>query len=232
MKPKKLILAYILLIAAVFAGCGSSQPAGGIENAPASRMEEASNASAHSAENPADTLKAEALSAYRSILKAAPAIAGEHAELADASFGYEQNQEKFGNHYDQFALSDIDQDGIPELIALSTVNFRWTPVSVYTYKGGTAVLLKDPANASAHGTFEQMSTANGAYTTYICEANHIHSVWRGTTPIGEMEENYAYKLEGTALAFAECTAGENEHTVYFSSIAKANTEENLSAMMP
>ena len=209
MKDKHLLLIYVLLAAAVLAGCGRSAPL-----------------------KPVESGQAAALSAYRDILKAAPAIAGEHAELTDASFGYEQNQEKFGSHYDQFALSDIDQDGIPELIALSTVNFRWTPVSVYTYKDGTAVLLKDPVNTDAHGTFEQMSTANGAYLTYICEANHIHSVWRGSTPIGDMEENSAYKLEGTTLTPTECSVGENEHTVYFSSIAKANTEENLSGLTP
>lgn len=172
-----------------------------------------------------------ALSAYREILKAAPAVAGEHAELADASFSYEQNRELFGDHYDMFALSDLDRDGTPELITLSMVNFRWTPVSVFAYADGKPVLLKDPADPAAHGTFEQNSSANGAYLTYICEKNHLHSVWRGNTPVGDMEENHAYALEGTSLTEVDCTVGENEHTVYFSEIAKANTAENLNAMM-
>ena len=175
---------------------------------------------------------AEAMLSYQQILKAAPAVEGEQAALADASFGYDENLKMFGNHYDLFALSDINQDGTPELIALSTVNFRWAPVSVYTYVDGNAVLLKDPLNSEAHGTFEQRSTANGAYLTYICEENHIHSVWRGIGPTGEAaEENCAYALEGAVLTATGCTVGESEKTIYFSDIAKVNSAENADAIV-
>ena len=208
MKYKTLLLICVLSLAGVFTGCGKAPVTdGGVSY---------------------DAVQEEALSAYRDILQAAPAIAGEHEELSDASFDYDRNIEKFGNHYDLFALTDLDQDGIPELIAQSTVNFRWTPISVYTYADGAAVLLKDPMNPDSHGTFEQMSTANGAYSTYICEAKHIHSVWRGSTPVGEVEENSAYSLEGTSLIPVECTVGENEHTINFHDIAAANTAENIS----
>lgn len=175
----------------------------------------------------------EAISAYREILKAAPAIELRDEEMADASFGYDVNAETPEDHFEQFALFDIDQDGIPELIARSTVNFRWTPVSVYTFADGGAVLLKDPMDPNAHGTFEQMSTANGAYITYICAENHIHSVWRGTTPMGEQaEENSAYRLEGAVLQPVECSAGENGQTIFFDDIAEPNTEKNVSEMKP
>lgn len=182
-------------------------------------------------DEPEKSLEEKALFAYQEILKAAPAIEGEYAELEDASVGYEENQALFGNHYELFALCDINQDDIPELIAQSTVNFRWTPISVYTYADGEAVLLKDPLDTAAHGTFEQNSSANGAYITYICEDSHIHSVWRGDTPIGEAEENYAYALEGTTLTEAHCTAGEGDNTIYFYDIAMANTAENVNAMV-
>lgn len=173
-----------------------------------------------------------ALIAYQEILKAAPAIEGEHIELEDASFGYDQNIEQFGNHYDVFALWDINQDEIPELIALSVVNFRWTPTSVYTFVDGKAILLKDQMDLEAHGTFEQRSTANGGYITYICEDNHIHSVWRGTNPMGEAEEeNYAYVIEGTNLITVNCGIGESENSIYFYDIAKANTSENVDVMI-
>ena len=211
MKQKTILLVCALSLAAVLGGCRMASPTEPI---------------------PTGNAAAQALSAYRDILKAAPAIEGEHGELADASFDYEQNLMMFGSHYDMFALSDLDQDGIPELIAQSTVNFRWAPVSVYTYADGKAVLLTDPLDAQAHGTFEQRSTANGAYLTYLCEENHIHSVWRGTNPMGEaVEENRAYALAGTALSAVDCTAGENEHTVYFSDIAKKNTAANAEAII-
>lgn len=201
-----------LLLAAVLSGCGRMPQQKSAVNEQTSKTEKA-------------------LSSYRDILSSAPAIEGEHTELADASFGYDQNLKMFGNHIDRFVIYDIDRDEIPELIAMSTVNFRWTPLSVYTCSNGEPVLLKDPLDAAAHGTFEQNSTANGAYITYICAENHIHNVWRGNTPIGDMEENHAYILEGTSLTETECAVGENEHTVYFSEIAKVNNSENLNTML-
>lgn len=219
MKSKYISLLCAFTLAAVLSGCAASPSAPGSADGSASQ------------EDPAQTQEAEARLAYREILKAAPAIEGEHEELADPSFDYEANLELFGNHYDLFALSDLDQNGIPELIALTTVNSRWTPVSVYTYADGSAVLLKDPLEPEAHGTFEQRSTANGAYFTYICGENHIHSVWRGTDPVGNAaEEDHAYTLEGTVLTAVDCAAGENENTVYFYDIAMANTAENADAI--
>lgn len=173
------------------------------------------------------------LSSYQEILKAAPAINGEHDELYDASFDYDQNYELFGNHYELFALYDLNQDEIPELIAFSTVNFRWTNVSIYTYEEGKVVLVKNQFNAEANNTFEQVSTANGAYITYICKDNHIHSVWHGTNPIGEeVEENYAYVLAGTSIELVDCAISEGENTISLFEIVKENTEENVDAMIP
>ena len=203
MKFKLLLFVLFLSLATVFTACGASE-------APAQD------------EQPPEPAEA-ALAAYRDILSAAPAIEGEHEELFDASFDYEQNQTAFGNHCELYAFHDIDRNGIPELIAQSTVNFRWTPVSVFTFTDGAAVLLKTPTEPDAHGTFEQMSTANGAYITYFCEDGHIHSVWCGTDPFGAaVEENSAYRLDGTSLLPVDCTAGESEHTVYFSDIAVPN----------
>lgn len=170
------------------------------------------------------------LKAYRDILQAAPAMDLTREELSNAAFGYEENLALFGNHLDSFAILDLNGDGTPELIAQSVVNFRWAPISVYTYADGKAVLLKDPLDANAHGTFEQNSSANGAYLTYVCGENHIHSVWRGATPVGEEEENYAYILTGTALTLTDCTTGESGKTIYLSDILKSNTAENTDSL--
>lgn len=208
MSIKYLLLVSVLSFTIILSGCGTP-----------------------SLSEPIDDITDKALLAYQEILKAAPAIEGEPDELMDASFGYEQNLEMFGNHYDMFALFDINQDGTSELITLSVINFRWTPVSVYTYADGKAVLLKDPLDAEADETFAQISTANGAYITYFCEEHHIHSVWRGANPMGEaVEENSAYILEGTTLIATDCAVGESENTVYFYDIAKANVAENVDAM--
>lgn len=168
----------------------------------------------------------QALSAYQEILKAAPAIEGQHEELFDASFGPEQNRELFGDHYDSYSVYDVDRDGVQELIASSVVNFRWTTVSVFRLEDGKAVLLKAAGNENGNGSFEQNSAANGAYTTYICGNNHIHSLWRGMTPVGEAEENHAYALNGGTLTEVACPSGEGEAAVRYPDIAKANTAEN------
>lgn len=172
---------------------------------------------------------AEAIAAYREVLKAAPALEGEHPELEDLTFGYEENIAKFGMHYDLFAVIDVNKDGIPELIAMTFVNKKWTPVSVFTFRDGKAVLLKDPADPESHATFEQMSTASGDYALYLCKADHIHSVWGGDTPIGYQEENHACALVGNGFETAECSLGAGQGA-YFPDIAVANTEANRAAM--
>ena len=170
----------------------------------------------------------DALSAYEEILKAAPAIDGDEEALMDASFGYEENLKTFGEHYDCFAVTDINGDSVPELIASSEVNFRWAPISVFTFSDGKAVLLKDPSDLSAHGTFEQNASANGAFLTYICEDGHIHSVWQGTDPAGEaVEENHAFALDAAALTEVQCS---KESAVSFSDIAVANTPGNADSL--
>lgn len=201
MKVKYMLLALLIAMTGILGGCGKTQP-----------------------KDPAE----QALLSYKEILKAAPAIEGTHDELQDASFDDVQNREMFGEHYDQFAIVDLNQDGIPELIASTVINFRWVPISVFTFADGEAVLLKNPTGEAVNGTFEQMSVANGAYDTYLCAENHIHSVWRGMTPIGPMEENYAYALEGTALVAVDCDATEGG---YFYDIAKINTAENAEAII-
>ncbi len=234
MKLKYVLLACSLSLAIVLGGCGtapSTDPTDDVQETPTEDISKENAQTENEADQPEETLQEKALLAYQEILKAAPAIEGEHAELGDAAFGYDENVKMFGDHYDCFAITDINQDGVPELITLSKVNFRWAPISVYTYADGNAVLLKDPQDMGAHGTFEQCSTANGSYVTYICGENHIHSVWSGTNPMNEaVEENSAYVLDGTTLTAIDCTGGEDENRVYFSDIAKTNVAENVDAI--
>lgn len=237
MKTKLMLFVCAFALAALCCGCGAAPSAPPAQDTSASSGAEVSqddtstaeelsqeDASAEEAEEPQTDPAEEALLAYQEILSAAPAIEGEHEELNDAAFGYDENLALFGDHFELYALADLNQDGIPELLAQSVVNFRWTPVCVYTYAGGEAVLLKDPLNPEAHGTFEQQSTANGGYNTYICDENHLHNVWRGADPMGEpLEENHAYTLEGTALTEVDCAVEESDDTVYFYDIAKTNS---------
>lgn len=197
-----------------------------------------------------ETPQSKAISSYQNLLQSFPAIEGEPEELNDMAFGYDENLAKFGNHYDYFAISDLNNDSIPELIAMTIINNRWTPVSIFTYytnqdnnKESTSndvndninqeiILLKDSLDPESHATFEQMSTASGAYDLYICKENHIHNVWSGNTPVGYQEENHAYILNGITLESVECRLGvggkidSNDIVIHFSDLANKNTEEN------
>lgn len=178
-----------------------------------------------------DDTKANALAAYQQILRDAPALEGNPEELQDASFGYEQNMEKYGKHYDDFAITDIDQDGTPELIAMTVINTKWTPVSIYTYANGNAVLLNDPLEPTDHGTFELNSSANGICSLFICKNNHVHKIWHGSTPVDEnAEENYGYTLSNATLSATDCTESEGSYSTGFTDISKPNTAANIDAI--
>lgn len=226
MKLKYILLTVLVALTCVLGGCGNTQtqpatqPVTQPESQPVTQPEVQVEAQP---EEPADPV----LLCYKEILSAAPALESFPEELQDASFDDVVNHEMFGNHYDQFMLVDLDRDGSPELIASTIINFRWIPISVFTYANGQAVLLKDPMGESVNGTFEQMSVANGAYDTYICADNHIHSVWSGMTPVGEMEENSAYELVGTSLNVVNCAASEG--TSFFDA-SKPNIAQNRDAL--
>lgn len=163
-----------------------------------------------------------AATAYQTILALSPAIQGENVGLNDLTFGYEDSVAKYGTHFDYFAVEDINKDGTPELIAMSVVNSAWTPVAVITYNDG-AVLLENPLDPNKDITFQQMSTAGGSYKLYTCKDGHIHSVWSGETPVGFMEENNAFAINGTTLEKVECNS---DVAVNFADVFVQNTEEN------
>lgn len=208
MKLKMIPFVCILVLAALLAGCAAPASTPAPTTAPAPTAEE------------------QALAAYREILEAAPAIAGDPDELQDASFDEAQNLERFGKHYDFFAVTDLDQDGTPELIALTAINFRWSNVSVFTYADGKAQLLKDPQIPADGFSFAQQSTAGGAYTTCTCAEHHLHSIWQGSTPVGDMEEDTAYSLSGAGLTVVNCSAADSRTPLPF----LANTPENTSGL--
>lgn len=180
----------LAMLTALGSGCTKSEPT--------------QTTAAFSAES---TPEQKAMLLYAQLLEANPAIVDRDAEcLNDLSFGYEDNLAKFGMHYDSFAVLDLDNDGIPELIAATIVNRGWVPISVFRYDAGENALqlLKDPLDPESHATFEHMSTAGGRYTLYLCKENHLHSNWAGDTPIGFQEENHAYALTQAGLSAADC----------------------------
>lgn len=222
----------IAIIAAAFSGCSMQQK----ENAQATTEAITEPTIATQADASFASPQSQAIGAYQELLKSCPAVEGEHDELSDPAFGYEENLGKFGKHYDFFAVSDLNHDDVPELLAMTIINNRWTPVCVFTFNAanGEIILLKDSLDPESHATFEQMSTAGGAYDLYICKDNHIHNVWSGDTPVGFQEENHAYTLNGAELEAVACSLGTSgeagTNVVHFWDMANKNTEENRNAI--
>ncbi|MCQ2542319.1 MAG: hypothetical protein MJ112_08490, partial [Lachnospiraceae bacterium] len=159
MRIKYALLICGLSLVTVLGGCGSSaaDDKNGSENEPSEVIvldddDEVLVSDDETQDESSDETTNEALKAYYEILSSMPAIEGEHDEIDNAAFGYEENHAMFGDHLDAFLVYDINKDGVPELIASSTVNFRWEPIYVYTYVDGQAVLLKDPVQPDSHGT--------------------------------------------------------------------------------
>lgn len=243
MKMKYALLICGLSLVTVLGGCGSSaaDDKNGSGNEPSEVIvlddeneskNESEDESADEVTNTEyDETTKEALKAYYEILSSMPAIEGEHGEIDNAAFGYEENHAMFGDHLEAFFVYDINKDGIPELIASSTVNFRWEPIYVYTYADGQAVLLKDPVQPDSHGTFEQNASANGSYLTFFCENNHVHSLWGGWVMDEHMVEDYAYELNGTELILTDCDLDHDRERVFFNyDTMKPNIEECISYM--
>lgn len=191
------------MLAAVFSGCGT-------EKAEPTQTAETAE-STFSTEAP-QTPAQKAASTYMELLKAYPTILDQDTEiLGDMSFGYDKNFAKYGKHYDNFAVLDLNEDGIPELITYTIINNGWVPVSVFQYQEANEELrlLKDPLDPESHATFEHMSTAGGMYGLYLCKENHLHSIWGGDTPVGYQEENHAYVLTSEGLEAVDCTISSN-----------------------
>lgn len=231
MRIKYALLICGLSLVTVLGGCGSSaaDDKNGSENEPSEVIVLDDDEVLVSDDETQDESSNEALKAYYEILSSMPAIEGEHDEIDNAAFGYEENHAMFGDHLDAFLVYDINKDGVPELIASSTVNFRWEPIYVYAYVDGQAVLLKDPVQPDSHGTFEQNASANGGYLTYFCDNNHIHSFWGGNVMDEQMVEDNAYELNGTELILTTCDI-DREGVFFNYDTMKPNTEEYISYM--
>lgn len=240
MKLKNVMLVCCMTLGLALTGCGLFNPKGlpNLEEVPEVRLDDLSP-EMESKEEPEDKSeeisgseeeseevilmdeKEMAMKAYKELLVSAPGIDNHQDVLMDAAFGKDENYEIFGEHLDTFGIYDINEDGMPELIAERLINFRWIEVYVYSFVDGEMVLC---------GMIDECSVANGSYYTYICEENHIHSVWSGTNPLGDAEtEDTAYALEIANLTIVDCNVNESENATFLYDFMVNNDEEGLNA---
>ena len=76
-----------------------------------------------------------------------------------------------------FMISDLDKNGVPELITRHCWGFRNDSLFVYTYKNGKVIRLKDTKGRYAE--ISECSWANGGYYSWACNKNHLHVEWCG-----------------------------------------------------
>lgn len=225
MKRRYTILAGVLALSTFIGGCSTSD----VQETTASTTV-ATTIESELFQNDEPVLEnkdmaSEALAAYYEILDSTPGITGEHFILDDASFGYEDNYRMFGDHFDWFCIHDINEDGIPELIATSIINFRWNQVYVYSYLDGEAVLLENGSVPCEHGSIDQNASASGTYTLFFCDNNHIHSLYV-TNIDGELyQEEYAYEIIGAELVAVD--ACDSTNAIPFDQNSIHNSSENI-----
>ncbi|MDY3249827.1 MAG: hypothetical protein SOX32_05700 [Candidatus Choladocola sp.] len=92
-----------------------------------------------------------------------------------------------------FMISDLDGNGVPELITLHCWGFRDSSVYVFSYKNGKVTRVKN--TKGKYVDISECSWANGGYSTWICNRRHIHVKWSGFSGYHE----YVYRMSGGKL---------------------------------
>lgn len=139
----------------------------------------------------AASLKAKAAkNAYATFLSKHKSVSISDQNYYDAAFS-----KKDKSYVSCFATTDIDKDGIPELITQTNVNFRWYVVRIYTYKNKKVKPYKFSNNKNA--VFDNCATAAGGYYFYICKNGHIHNNYSS----GWDSEDQIYKISKKKLKY-------------------------------
>lgn len=89
----------------------------------------------------------------------------------------------------QFAVLDMDKNGIPELVTWHPLGYMEDSIYVFTYKNKKVTKVKNPQ-------IYMNSQAQGWYSVEFCKKGHIHVTWNGGW-IGEKET--IYRLSGGKL---------------------------------
>lgn len=88
----------------------------------------------------------------------------------------------------QYLITDLNNDGVAELIGLHPVAYKQDSLYIYTIKAGKVKLVKGNNGESC---IDINSNAAGSYEVYGCSEGHLHAVWNG----GQMgSENYVYAI--------------------------------------
>lgn len=79
-----------------------------------------------------------------------------------------------------FFVVDLDKNGIPDLVTVHPMGWKYERLYIFTYKNGKVIKVNDNTGKNI---IEMSHVANGMCWAYVCNKNHLHKGWNGLNPI-------------------------------------------------
>lgn len=157
--------------------------------------------------------KSRALKAYRAYL----AKNESHFNAKEYDFTT-QNKEPV-KKADSFLVTDMNHDGIPELLTWHGISFKSDLINIYTFRNGKVTALRNsPVDIN--------SQAQGYYDVFVCKKHHLHAKWNG----GMMGKTMTvYQMKGTGLKKKTARLGgcKSDNKVFFRKNNRKNRNRYL-----
>ena len=77
-------------------------------------------------------------------------------------------------------ITDMDQDGIPELVTNHDIAYKMAHLSVYTFQDGKVKRLKLKTDDGKLNYIDVSSNADGRYEIYKDKKGYLHTDWSGS----------------------------------------------------
>ena len=92
-----------------------------------------------------------------------------------------------------FLITDMDQDGIPELVANHDIAYKMARLYVYTFKNGKMKRLKLKTDDGKQEFIDVSSNADGLYEIYKDKKGYLHTDWSGSGDQRCLNSTYTIK---------------------------------------
>ena len=105
---------------------------------------------------------------------------------------FETRNSELSSKASSFMISDMNNDGIPELITYHIVGKKMGYLQFYTYKNKKVKKLKCKTKQGTYSNIDVSSNAAGWYNIYKDKKGYVHTDWNGGT-IGYTYTTYKLK---------------------------------------
>ena len=79
-----------------------------------------------------------------------------------------------------FLITDMDQDGIPELVTKHDIAYKMAYLHIYTFKNGKVKQLKLKSDDGKSDYIDVSCNADGEYEIYKDKKGYLHTDWSGS----------------------------------------------------